>query len=65
MTNLAVTAQWYATIFYFKSVTCQQMGLANLVALSATTYIMYRAMGANPNWLIFSTSRVYEGFASP
>ena len=39
MTNLAVTAQWYATIFYFKSVTCQQMGLANLVALSATTYI--------------------------
>ena len=41
MTNLAVTAQWYATIFYFKSVTCQQMGLANLVALSATTYIYW------------------------
>ena len=38
MTNLAVTTQWYATIFYFKSDTCQQMGLANFVALSATTY---------------------------
>ena len=38
MTNLAVTAQWYATIFYFKSDTCQEMGLANFVALSATTY---------------------------
>ena len=37
MTNLAVTMQWYATMFYFKSDTCQQMGLANFVALSATT----------------------------
>ena len=40
MTNLAVTVQWYATIFYFKSDTCQQMGLADFVALSATTYIL-------------------------
>ena len=44
MTNLAVTAQWYATIFYFKSDKCQQMGLANLVALSATTYILHQYM---------------------
>ena len=40
ITNLAITTQWYATMFYFKSDTCQQMGLANFVALSATTYIL-------------------------
>ena len=46
MTNLAVTAQWYATIFYFKSDTCQQMGLASLVALSATTYILHERLNS-------------------